>query len=125
MQVVKYLITSTDLINSSDYQGNTALHVAAYRGNLPVVQILLRALPSSLICKTNNYGDTFLHMAVSGFRTPGFRRVDRQVELMQQLVSGKIVNMEEIINVKNNEGRTALHVAVIENIQSNLVELLM
>ncbi|KDP26766.1 hypothetical protein JCGZ_17924 [Jatropha curcas] len=125
VEVVKDLISSAfDLINSIDYQGNTALHVAAYRGYLSVAEILICASPS-LISIANNYGDTFLHMAVSGFRTPGFRRVDRQIELMKQLVSGKIVNIQEIINVKNNGGRTALHVAVIENIQSNLVELLM
>ncbi|WCJ38684.1 Ankyrin repeat family protein [Euphorbia peplus] len=124
VEVVKALIASFNFIASADYQGNTALHVAAYRGYLTVVEVLIQA-SSSLIPITNNYGDTFLHMAVSGFRTPGFRRVDRQIELMKQLVSGKTANLQDIINITNNEGRTALHIAVIENIHSNLVELLM
>ena len=43
-----------------------------------------------------------------------------------QLVCGKVAtNIEDIINVRNNDGRTALHMAVIENIQSNLLEFLM
>ncbi|OAY32406.1 uncharacterized protein LOC110629323 [Manihot esculenta] len=124
VEVVKDLIASFSFITSTDYQGNTALHVAAYRGYLSVVEVLIHASPS-LISITNKYGDTFLHMAVSGFRTPGFHRVDRQIELMKQLVGGKIINIQEIINVRNNDGRTVLHLAVIENIQSNLVELLM
>ncbi|KAG8383272.1 hypothetical protein BUALT_Bualt05G0167300 [Buddleja alternifolia] len=125
VEVVKDLISSYDIITSSDNQGNTALNVAAYRGHLPVVEVLVSASPSSASL-TNKYGDTFLHMAVAGFRTPGFRRLDRQIELMKKLLGGTlIINVEDIINVRNNEGRTALHAAVIDDIQSEMVELLM
>ncbi|KAK9276571.1 hypothetical protein L1049_006106 [Liquidambar formosana] len=124
VEVVKDLLASFDVSTPTDNQGNTALHVAAYRGYLAVVEVLVLASPSSTSL-TNNYGDTFLHMAVAGFRTPGFRRLDKQIELMKQLASGKILNTQDIINVTNNDGRTALHMAVIENIQSYLVELLM
>ncbi|PKI77032.1 hypothetical protein CRG98_002535, partial [Punica granatum] len=122
--VVKYLILSFDNIAARDDQGNTALHVAAYRGYLSVVEVLIHSSPS-LASIENNHGDTFLHLAVAGFRTPGFRRVDRQIELMKQLVGGKIIAMDDIINIRNKDGRTALHVAVSENIQTILVELLM
>ncbi|XP_010250840.1 PREDICTED: E3 ubiquitin-protein ligase mind-bomb-like [Nelumbo nucifera] len=124
VEVVKDLVASFDMITSTDNQGNTALHVAAYRGHLPVVEALIIASPSS-ISLTNNGGDTFLHMAVAGFRTPGFRRLDRQINLMKELICGKIVNMQDVINIRNNDGRTALHMAVLGNIHSNLVELLM
>ncbi|XP_060214129.1 uncharacterized protein LOC132641232 [Lycium barbarum] len=124
VEVVKSLLERYDLINSRDNQGNTALHVAAYRGYLAVVKVLISASPSSTTLR-NNYGDTFLHMAVAGFRTPSFHRLDRQMELMKQLVRGKIIEIEDIINIKNNDGRTALHLAVIENIQTDVVELLM
>ncbi|KAI3847316.1 hypothetical protein MKW98_022449 [Papaver atlanticum] len=124
LEVVKGLVASFDIINSVDNQGNSALHVAAFRGHLPVVKALIISSPLSTT-STNNCGDTFIHMAVSGFRTPGFRRLDRQTELMKQLVFGKIVNMKDVINIRNNEGRTALHTAVVGNIHGNLVELLM
>ncbi|CAJ1852791.1 unnamed protein product [Sphenostylis stenocarpa] len=124
VQVVRNLLASFDVVNLTDDQGNTALHVASYGGHLAVVEILILASPS-LALLTNHYGDTFLHMAVAGFRSPGFRRLDKHAELMKQLVRGKIVNLQDIINVKNNDGRTALHVSVIDNIQCELVELLM
>lgn len=124
VEVVKDLIASFDVINSVDNQGNTALHVAASRGQLAVVESLILASPSSIYSK-NNAGETSLHVAVTGFQTPGFRRLDRQIELMKQLVCGRIFDIEEIINAKNNDGRTALHLAIIGNIHSDLVELLM
>ncbi|XP_071690929.1 uncharacterized protein [Rutidosis leptorrhynchoides] len=123
-EVVKYLLESYEISGATDTQGNTALHIAAYNGHLAVVELLISSYPA-LVTLTNNYGDTFLHTTVAGFRTPGFRRVDQQIELMKRLVSGKIINIEDIINSKNNDGRTALHIAVIENIHSDLVELLM
>ncbi|PIA51366.1 hypothetical protein AQUCO_01100293v1 [Aquilegia coerulea] len=123
VEVVKDLVTSFEIITSTDNQGNTALHVAAYRGHLAVAEALIIASPSSTTI-VNKAGDTFLHMAVAGFRTSGFRRLDRQIELMKQLLCGKIY-MQDVINIRNIEGKTALHMAVIGNIHSNLVELLM
>ncbi|KAJ4729397.1 Ankyrin repeat-containing protein [Melia azedarach] len=124
VEVVKDLITSFDIINSTDHQGNTALHTAAYRGQPVVVEALIRACPS-LISLKNSAGENFLHSAVSGFQTPAFRRLDRQAKLMKQLSSGQIFNMEDIINAKNNDGRTGLHMAIIGNVHSDLVQLLM
>ncbi|KAK6913012.1 Ankyrin repeat, partial [Dillenia turbinata] len=128
VEVVKHLIASYNMISSTDNQGNAALHIAAlhiaaYRCQFAVLDALIQASPSFIFMK-NNAGDTPLHMAVSGFQTPSFRRLDQQIELMKQLVRGQVLNMESIINAQNNEGRTALHLAIIGNIQSNLVELL-
>ncbi|XP_019442836.1 PREDICTED: protein phosphatase 1 regulatory subunit 12A-like isoform X2 [Lupinus angustifolius] len=110
VEVVKYLTTSFDMINSTDHNGNSALHVAASRGQLSAAEALVTA---------------FLHKAVSGFQTPAFRRLDRQVKLLRKLISGKNVNVEGVINVENNDGRTALHMAIIGNIHTDLVQLLM
>ncbi|KAL6960465.1 hypothetical protein U1Q18_041017 [Sarracenia purpurea var. burkii] len=123
-EVVKDLIASFDIVNSTDNHGNTALHIAAHRGQLAVVDALILASPSST-CLRNNAGETFLHMVMSGFQTPSFHRLDRQIELMKQLVRGKLFDMESIINAKNNDGRTALHLAIVGNVHSDLVEQLM
>ncbi|KAL6998735.1 hypothetical protein U1Q18_045264 [Sarracenia purpurea var. burkii] len=123
-EVVNDLIASFDIINSTDHHGNTALHVAAYRGQLSVVEALILASPSSIYLR-NTAGETLLHMAVSGFQSPSFRRLDRQIEFMKQLVCGQLFDTEGIINAKNNCGRTALHLAIIGDIHSELVEQLM
>ncbi|OIW06440.1 hypothetical protein TanjilG_05211 [Lupinus angustifolius] len=124
VEVVKYLTSSFDMINATDQKGNTALHVAASRGQLAAAEVLVSAFPT-LISLRNNTGETFLHKAVSGFQTPAFRRLDRQVELLKKLISGKNFNVEEIINVMNHDNRTALHMAIIGNIHTDLVQLLM
>ncbi|CAL4970197.1 unnamed protein product [Urochloa decumbens] len=124
VEVVKDVIASFDIANSVDDQGNTALHIAAFRGHLPVVEALVTA-SSSLISATNEAGDTFLHMALTGFGTPGFRRLDRQMELIRQLIGGAFVDVSSIINAQNDDGKTVLHLAVVGNLHSNLVELLM
>ncbi|XP_058787056.1 uncharacterized protein LOC131661508 [Vicia villosa] len=124
VEVVRKLLESFDIINLRDDHGNTALHVACYRGYLPVVEILIDASPL-LAMLVNNHGDTLLHLAVAGFKSPGFCRLDKHAELMKRLVSEKIVKTREIVNLKNKDGRTALHVSVIDNIQVEVVELLM
>ncbi|CAJ2677611.1 unnamed protein product [Trifolium pratense] len=126
VEVVRNLILlSPDIINSTDSQGNTALHVACCRGYLSVVEILIQASPS-LTMLTNQNGDTFLHMAVYGFTSPDFCKLDKHNELMNQLLlTEKIANLKDIINVKNNVGRTAIHLAVIHDVQCDVVESMM
>ncbi|KAL4581539.1 hypothetical protein LXL04_006062 [Taraxacum kok-saghyz] len=123
IEIVKHLISSFDLINATDKQGNTALHTAAYRGQLPVVKLLIQASPTSIHLK-NAAGETFLHKAVTGFQTPNFRRLDRQISLMKQLLCSNTFKIEDTINAKDNGGRTALHLAIHGNLHSDLIELL-
>ncbi|OWM71461.1 uncharacterized protein LOC116193493 [Punica granatum] len=124
IEVVKYLLGAFNLIECTDHQGNTALHTAAYRGKLQAVQALATVSPV-LISVRNNAGETFLHMAVSGFQSPDFQRLDRQIELVSHLISEKSLEVEEFINARTNNGRTALHLALIGKVNSALVGLLM
>ncbi|KAI4375365.1 hypothetical protein MLD38_013245 [Melastoma candidum] len=124
VEVVKYLMESFDMIDCTDNRGNTALHIAAYKGQLAAVQAMVTASPRSIFRK-NCAGETFLHKAVAGFEAPAFKRLDRQMELMRQLIRGSVVDMEDIVNEKNDLGRTALHAAIHGNVHLELVQLLM
>lgn len=123
VQVVEYLMKAFDMIDSTDHRGNLALHMAAYKGQLPTIQALISASPSSVL-STNKNGETLLHMAISGLQAPDFRRLDVQIETMKKFLSGEVFDGEDIINAKNNDGRTALHSAIIGNVHPKPVEIL-
>ncbi|CAN8260493.1 unnamed protein product [Cochlearia groenlandica] len=131
INVVKYLITKYDsIMEIKNFHGNTALHIAAYKGHLPVVEALINESPP-LISVVNGDGDTFLHMVVSGFSASGFKRLDRQMELLKKLVSREgnySVDFSEIVNVRNGNGRTVVHLAVMDYlnaVRSDIVEILL
>lgn len=122
--MIKYLLGAFDLANCTDHWGDTALQISAYRGQLPAFRLLVSTSPA-LISAKNNAGKTFLHMAVSGFQSPDFQRLDRQIELMKHFLREKSFKVEELINARTSNGRTALHLALIGKVNSALVRLLM
>ncbi|EPS67907.1 ankyrin-like protein, partial [Genlisea aurea] len=123
VQIVKHLISSySNIVTAVDSRGSTALHVAAYFGQLPVIKLLLSASPSSASA-VNDDGDTFVHAAISGFGSTDFRRLDRQIELIEELVGW--ISFGELINVRNKDGRTPLHLAVVNNIRGDIIDLIM
>ncbi|XP_048636137.1 uncharacterized protein LOC111213505 isoform X2 [Brassica napus] len=131
IKVVKYLITKYDSIMAiKDSHGNTALHIAAYKGHLAVMEALINESPP-LISAVNNEGDTCLHMVVSGFAASGFKRLDRQMELLKKLISGGgslSVDFSKIVNVRNGNGRTVVHLAVMDvlnTVRLDVVEILL
>lgn len=123
--VEELLLVSPDIIESTDDQGNTALHVAAYSGQFVIVKKLLLCFPPLLLA-TNNDGNTLLHMAVAGFIASGFRRLDKQLDLVSHLVSDETIYLPTIVNCQNKEGRTAMHMAVLGKvIHEKVLELLL
>ncbi|KAF7846844.1 hypothetical protein BT93_L3676 [Corymbia citriodora subsp. variegata] len=84
------------------------LHYASENGKLEVMRELLSVSHES-VYKTTAEKETALHLAV---KNDQFYAV---VELVEHL---KRHNMEEVINLKNDEGNTALHLAVsVKNTQ--------
>jgi hypothetical protein len=55
---------------------------------------------------------------------PGFKRLDCQMELMKTLVKEDF-NLDQTINVQNNQRKIVLHMVAMDNLHSDLVELLM
>ncbi|KAL6503664.1 hypothetical protein OROGR_025587 [Orobanche gracilis] len=108
VEVVRKLLASFDIINLTDAQGNTTLHVTSYKGYLSVVEILIDSSPS-LALLTNHQGNTLLHMAVAGFTSPGFRRLDKHAELLKQLIVELLMSVPSIdLNTCDADGFTPL-----------------
>ena len=56
------VLNNTDLVNSRDSDGNTALHVACYKGNLVCAKLLMSMnIANQYVC--NSTEDTPLHCA--------------------------------------------------------------
>ena len=55
-----------NLLNLQDLDGNTAIHYAAYRGNLDIVNLLIKH--GADFKKKNNSGLNVMHMAAQGDR---------------------------------------------------------
>ncbi|KAH9303602.1 hypothetical protein KI387_008006 [Taxus chinensis] len=123
--IEELLMVSPDIIAFIDDQGNTPLHVASYRGHLGIVKQLISSFPSLLTPK-NNDGNNILHMVVVGFRASGFRRIDKQMDLVRHLILDKNIDVPKIISCKNKEGIIAMHLVVLGKvIHKKLVELLL
>ncbi|XVF42242.1 hypothetical protein PTKIN_Ptkin01aG0345100 [Pterospermum kingtungense] len=83
-----------------DLDGTSALHVAAFRGHINVVEQLVQHCPD-IHEVTDKKGRSLLHVAVIG----GHEKMVRRILEMPMLLG--------IINEKDNDRNTALHLAVI------------
>ncbi|XXG57424.1 hypothetical protein AAC387_Pa03g4583 [Persea americana] len=99
---------STSSRRVQDKDGRTALHLAAANGQVEVVRELLRVDPE-LAGVVSNRGETALHMCVR----------NNQVEAAAEVLAGCKV---ELVNVKDSEGNTVLHLATAKK-QFKMLEL--
>lgn len=124
LKVVRYLSEAIGILDTMDNHGNTPLHIAAYKGQLDTVRVLISLSPQ-LINVRNSWGETLLHTAVSGLQSPDFRILDHGVEFLKGLVLAiEELDREELMNAKTNKGTTALHMAILGNLHLKLVEVL-
>ena len=84
-----------ELINTQDTQGNTPLHLAAYKGYMEVAELLI-AEGADVNCR-NKHGDTPIHYAAKGG---------------QKNIIEFFLSKEVDVNITDYHGRTPLHHAV-------------
>ena len=91
-----------DLLDLQNKQGNTAFHIACYRGFENTINVLieLNAKPGL----KNNKGETVLHSAVYS-KTVSAESVNRLVEYTAKSFS------REILDLKDYQGNNCLHIA--------------
>uniref|UniRef100_A0A0D9XQ28 PGG domain-containing protein n=1 Tax=Leersia perrieri TaxID=77586 RepID=A0A0D9XQ28_9ORYZ len=98
--------TDPSLACRPDSNGDYPIHVAASVGNLKLVALLLDKCPecAGLV---DARGRTFLHVAVD-------RRMEQIVEFATD--DGRIGFLGAILNVQDDDGNTALHLAVLTGV---------
>lgn len=96
-----------EITNHTDHQGNTSLHKAASRKDLFLMQLLLRhGADTSLL---NSHGQTVVHSVVMTRRNLPMNLQQDRLRGLQLLLEH---NADDILNVQDKQGNTALHDAV-------------
>lgn len=90
-------VVKAGLINHTDPDGNTALHLAAINGNIEIVKVLMRSGAYDSVRAKNQYGRTPLHSAVR----------NGNPEVVQ-----KLLECGAIVTEKDKDGQTPMHTAV-------------
>ncbi|XP_062099784.1 ankyrin repeat-containing protein BDA1-like [Humulus lupulus] len=105
-EIVKALIksctTTTSLCRLKGRDGRTAIHYAAMRGKLEVIDELISS-SKECVEDLTSLGETALHLAVKYSKFEAFTHLVEWVEKIGE---------EEIVNWGDNDGNTVLHLAV-------------
>ncbi|XP_027071765.2 uncharacterized protein [Coffea arabica] len=100
-RIVEALVNANaDMCFDCDQDGRNPLNVAAMKGKVGVLELLVHARPFAAREKTRR-GETILHLCVKY----------HQLEALKKLVEA--VDDDEFLNQKDGEGLTILHLAVI------------
>lgn len=103
MDIVKLLLTlDNNLCLLKGKEQRVPLHYAAIKGRLQVITELIRASPDCVTDFTAR-NETALHLAVTNYQFEAFR------VLMEHI---KKLKKEDVLNKKDDQGNTILHVAV-------------
>ena len=82
--------------------GNSVLHKSASFGSKNIAKLIIDKFPFFLT-RRNVLGDTALHVAIKA----------RKFDVMEVLIDDNVNDREQLLEMKNNVGNTALHEAVI------------
>lgn len=90
----------------------TPLHLVVEKGDVDLLTEFLMACPKSIL-DVNALGETALHTAVLKGRYEELKVLTGWIQRMRQSDAASIET--DVINRKNRDGNTALHVAAYEN----------
>ncbi|XP_021864126.2 ankyrin repeat-containing protein BDA1-like [Spinacia oleracea] len=130
------------LATEADSLGHLPLHVASTKGHLEIVQELTRVIPSSCLARSKDgklplhlaimkgvrvevvsvlaqaclestrsrldRGDTALHLCVK------YENLDAFQVILEELMKGEIIDGNNLLNAKNDDGNTVLHLAALQ-----------
>lgn len=108
---IEILLKHPIQINAQDSAKHTSIFLAALRGHLAVVRLLVDADANILICAEAK--ESILHATAA----------HGQLHVLKFLLS--LPQAKQLINAKDEDGKTALHRAVFGNADSDIVKLLL
>ncbi|XP_057997796.1 ankyrin repeat-containing protein BDA1 [Hevea brasiliensis] len=125
LMVIWLIDVDGNLVRVKGKGGFTPLHYAAEKGNLSILKECFKGCPES-IKDVTFHGDTALHIAVKNHQRDAFEL------LMEWLKKSSFEDADfwerELLNWKNKEGRTVLHIAALKtgwNGQLQVLEMLL
>ncbi|KAK3199482.1 hypothetical protein Dsin_022897 [Dipteronia sinensis] len=110
-QINKLVVQNPDLLRGRTLQGNTALHLAARLGDNHVIKLILKHDPSFLY-DINGNGETPIHIAA---KAGNAYMIEIFVEYDHNRIVGGHVGQERILWMRDNQGNTPLHNAVMNH----------
>ncbi|KAK3404372.1 hypothetical protein EUGRSUZ_K00687 [Eucalyptus grandis] len=108
---IEMLADQTDLSATFNFQGlprGSILHVAVLAGKGDILRLLLDNVHDHIVATQNECGDTPLHIATKA-KAIGF--IDMLIGRVKDLPHGED---KLLLRMKNNDGNTALHEAVLK-----------
>ncbi|XP_059441853.1 ankyrin repeat-containing protein BDA1-like [Corylus avellana] len=113
-QVVRRLLDADkDLVRVQGKEGTTPLHYVARTGNLPLLAEFRKVCPMSIKDVTIR-GETALHFALNNNKLDAFELLIRWLQ-QTTLEDASSLWENKLLNWKNEEGNTLLHIAVSNN----------
>lgn len=100
IQIVKMLLDVGAHLESTDSEGNTALHLAAKSNNMAIVQLLIQK--GAFTQALNRWGQTPLQ-AASTETGRMIKSLLDHIELENKMNNPKLIELEKIINQQKNE----------------------
>ena len=118
--VLQLIDTDPELVRVKGREGITPLHHASEDGDLYLLEKFLSVCPKSLEDVTNK-GDTALHIALKNDKVEAFQVLTRCPPSVIGLKEADQCYNKRILNSKNRDGSTLLHIATSKNqVQASL-----
>ena len=115
-------LSPSTIFHQVSASGDSLLHKAASFGSIKIAKLIIDHFPF-LLTRRNVLGDTALHVAIKA-RKLDVATKDNKLNVMEVLIDAYANDCEQLLQMKNNIGNTALHEAVIAQCSLKVVKYL-
>ncbi|KAL0010087.1 hypothetical protein SO802_005195 [Lithocarpus litseifolius] len=116
-------LSSSAIFHQVSASGDSLLHKAASFGSIKIAKLIIDHFPF-LLTRRNVLGDTALHVAVKARKLDVATKNSKFIDVMEVLIDANVNDCEQLLEMMNNVGNTALHEAVIAQCSLEVVKYL-